>query len=176
MEEAKNQKCPRCKSYKSPDQFLLLGRALKTCNDCRVRAAKYRKQAKCPHDRRKSTCKDCGGSSICVHNRRKSECKECCDPIPVTIQLWLRNSRGADKKSHRFDPDNFIDTDFLRGLTEDYQCCYYKDCKVKLQYVDYQDDLCTIERINNNVGHIKSNCVLACFRCNNMKKSKATTI
>ena len=31
----------------------------------------------CEHGRRKSRCKDCGGSSICEHGRRKAQCKEC---------------------------------------------------------------------------------------------------
>mmetsp|Transcript_40587 Transcript_40587/g.41430 ORF Transcript_40587/g.41430 Transcript_40587/m.41430 type:complete len:576 (+) Transcript_40587:66-1793(+) len=31
----------------------------------------------CPHDRRRSRCKLCGGGSICPHGRRKSDCKEC---------------------------------------------------------------------------------------------------
>ena len=35
------------------------------------------KQAKCPHNRRRSDCKQCGGPSICEHNRRRSRCKEC---------------------------------------------------------------------------------------------------
>ena len=32
---------------------------------------------KCEHNRRKSSCKECGGSDICEHNKRKSVCKEC---------------------------------------------------------------------------------------------------
>ena len=32
---------------------------------------------KCQHGRRKSQCKECGGSSICEHGRQKSRCKEC---------------------------------------------------------------------------------------------------
>ena len=32
---------------------------------------------KCPHNRQKSKCKECGGSSICEHNRIKSSCKDC---------------------------------------------------------------------------------------------------
>lgn len=31
----------------------------------------------CEHGRRRSLCKECGGSSICHHNRRRAECKEC---------------------------------------------------------------------------------------------------
>ena len=32
---------------------------------------------KCKHNKRKSQCKDCGGSAICKHNKRKSQCKDC---------------------------------------------------------------------------------------------------
>ena len=42
---------------------------------------KYRSQCKvcsaCPHGKRRSKCKECGGSQICVHGRRRSHCKEC---------------------------------------------------------------------------------------------------
>jgi hypothetical protein len=31
----------------------------------------------CKHDKRKSECKMCGGSQICSHNKRKSRCIEC---------------------------------------------------------------------------------------------------
>ena len=31
----------------------------------------------CEHNRQRSGCKDCGGSSICEHNRQRSTCKEC---------------------------------------------------------------------------------------------------
>ena len=78
MEEAKNQKCPRCKSYKYPSQFFKLGKVMKSCSDCNVRAEIYRKQAKCPHGKQKQKCKDCGGSQICVHGNWKYQCKECC--------------------------------------------------------------------------------------------------
>ena len=31
----------------------------------------------CPHGRRRSRCKQCGGSGICEHGRQRSGCKEC---------------------------------------------------------------------------------------------------
>ena len=31
----------------------------------------------CPHGRRRSKCKECGGASICEHGRQRSQCKEC---------------------------------------------------------------------------------------------------
>ena len=42
---------------------------------------KYRSKCKvcsaCPHGRRRSICKECGGASICEHSRERSKCKEC---------------------------------------------------------------------------------------------------
>ena len=111
------------------------------------------------------------GSNICQHGREKAKCKECTDPINVTIRQWLFSTRTSDKKYGRFDADHFIDSDFLRGLVEDYDRCYYEDCQKKLQYTLYSDDLATIERLDNAKGHIKSNCVLACKKCNIMRKS-----
>ena len=32
---------------------------------------------KCPHGKRRTRCKECGGGSICEHDRIRSDCKEC---------------------------------------------------------------------------------------------------
>ena len=125
----------------------------------------------CPHDRIQSKCKECGGSEICPHDRLQSKCKECQDPIKVTIKNMIHDSKATDKKKNRYDSDRFIDKCFLEGLIEEYPHCYYDDCKIELQYVHYQDNLATIERLDNSIGHIKSNCVICCFKCNRMRKS-----
>eukprot|EP00732_Lithocolla_globosa_P003765 Lithocolla_globosa_v1_NODE_3157_length_1747_cov_96.966312.p1 type:complete len:326 gc:universal NODE_3157_length_1747_cov_96.966312:1209-232(-) len=46
----------------------------KLCMQCLDVIARARQ---CKHGKRKSTCKQCGGSSICPHNRIKSKCKDC---------------------------------------------------------------------------------------------------
>jgi len=158
MEEPRNQKCTKCKCYRTDSHFLKEGRKLKSCINCRTIDTKSKKK------------------NLCLHGKQKYRCKKCSDPIEVTVRNWLYNCRGNDKKYDRYDPDHFIDKDFLRGLIEDYKLCYYKDCKVELQYIEYSDDLATIERINNSIGHIKSNCVLACMRCNKSKKSSVITV
>ena len=139
---------------------------------------KYKYQCKeckgtqvCPHNRQKSHCKECKGSQVCPHNKIKQICKKCSDPIKVNIEQWIVNSRHYDKMNNIYDADRFIDKCFLKGLVEDYQQCYYGDCKVNFQYTEYQNDLATIERLDNSIGHIKSNCVLCCLKCNISKKS-----
>jgi len=125
----------------------------------------------CEHKKIRSQCKECGGSQICEHDKRRSQCKKCKDPIKLTIKTMIKCSKGSDKKYNRYDANNFIDKCFLEGLVEEYPNCYYNDCKVELQYIKYQDDLATIERLDNSIGHIKSNCVICCFKCNIMRKS-----
>ena len=119
----------------------------------------------CIHNRRKNQCKECGGSGICIHNRKKNQCKECGDEIKITIKYMIGNSKTTDKKNNNYDPVNFIDKCFVKNLIEDCEDkCYY--CNCELQYIIKQSNLASIERLNNSVGHIKSNCVIACFKCN----------
>ena len=144
---------------------------MKTCLTCRNRNSESKLKNKCEHGREKCKCNDCGGSQICEHGRKNYDCKNCGDPIKIVIKKWISNCRACDKKYNRYDADRFIDKCFLKGLVEDYPNCYYEDCQVELQYVNYGDDLASIERLDNRLGHVKSNCVLTCLKCNNLKKS-----
>ena len=117
----------------------------------------------CSHDREKKTCRECGGSQICPHDRRKQTCKKCSDPIKITIKQWIFSRRQHDKIYNIYDADRFIDKCFLEGLIEDYKQCYYGDCKdadghgpVNLQYTEYRNDLATIERLDNSIGHSRA--------------------
>mmetsp|Transcript_7153 Transcript_7153/g.7397 ORF Transcript_7153/g.7397 Transcript_7153/m.7397 type:complete len:381 (+) Transcript_7153:153-1295(+) len=46
------------------------GKRRSQCKDCGGSSI-------CPHGKQKSKCKECGGSSICEHNRQRSQCKQC---------------------------------------------------------------------------------------------------
>jgi len=119
----------------------------------------------CSHNRRKCECKDCGGISICVHNRRKAQCRECGDFIKKTITRFIHNSKNHDKKNNRLDIVNFIDRDFCKLLIEESngKCCY---CQCDLEYIHKCSNMITIERIDNSLGHIKSNVKISCYHCN----------
>ena len=119
----------------------------------------------CIHNRLKHRCKDCDGVSICHHNRIKLVCKLCNDPIDITIKNMIHQSRSKDKKINKYDKPNFIDYPFIQHLiSESNDKCYY--CSCELQYTYYTNNLATIERLDNSLGHIKSNCVIACRTCN----------
>lgn len=119
----------------------------------------------CVHQRVKTECKDCGGSQICVHNRHKSSCRECGNVIKKTITRFIKRSKSSDKQNNRLDIVNFIDRDFCKLLIEESngKCCY---CCVELDYIHYNNNMITIERIDNTLGHIKSNVKIACLYCN----------
>ena len=88
----------------------------------------------------------------------------------------ISDSKCSDKKNDRYDVVNFVDYSFLENLLDDYTHCCYPDCHAELQIIHYQDDLATIERLDNNIGHIKSNCVICCMKCNKLKKSNHQSI
>jgi hypothetical protein len=142
------------------------GRVKNKCKECNGACI-------CKHGRQRSQCKECNGGSICKHNRIRNKCKDCMndeEKIEFIQKRMILNSRKADKKSNRYDADNFIDKCFLEGLFEDSQNCHY--CGVEFTCNERIGTLVTIERLNNSIGHIKSNCVLACWDCNSRHTSR----
>ena len=127
----------------------------------------------CSHNREKNRCKKCEGSpKYALITGKKNHCKKCSDPIKITIKQWIFNRRQYDKKRNIYDADRFMDKCFLKGLIEDYKQCYYGDCKINLQYTEYQNDLATIERLDNSIGPYQEQLrFLCCLKCNNLKKS-----
>jgi hypothetical protein len=158
------KQCIKCLEYAENQRKCACGKRRTTC-------VIHGGSAMCECGKRKSRCMIHGGSAMCECGKQRADCKVCNDPIKVTIKSMIKNSRFSDKKYDRFDVYHFIDTDFLRGLIEDQPNCYWSDCNTPLQYITYTDNLTTIERLNNSIGHIKSNCVLACKSCNCKRKS-----
>jgi len=79
-EEKKTKYCKCCKCTLLTEKYFRINRKgeyNKTCNVCLDRRAKNAKKNKCEHGRKRSRCKDCGGSQICEHNKIRSTCKEC---------------------------------------------------------------------------------------------------
>tara|TARA_R110000796_G_scaffold4086_3_gene15579 strand:+ start:2663 stop:3310 length:648 start_codon:yes stop_codon:yes gene_type:complete len=161
LEEIQYIRCCRCRVKKTIDLFKVranTGVRIKSCISC----CNNRKKCKC--NKRYDHCKECNPTIFCEHNRERYSCKKCSDPIKLSVSAWISNSRCADKKNNKYDADHFIDTDFCEGLIEDYTLCYY--CEIPMQLVNFDSNLATIERLDNKIGHIKSNCVLACRTCN----------
>ena len=120
----------------------------------------------CKHNKFKNLCYECDGSALCIHEKQKKICRECGGNVmKKTISRFINCSKSSDKKYNRFDIVNFIDPAFCKLLIEECEdkCCY---CRVELEYIHHQSNLISIERIDNSLGHIKSNVKIACFSCN----------
>jgi hypothetical protein len=86
--------------------------------------------------------------------------------------MWIRNFRVFDKKHNEFDISKFIDYPFLIDLLNRELKCVY--CNCEFEYIEKSNNVVSLERINNSLGHIKSNCVLACFGCNKERGNRYT--
>ena len=83
------------------------------------------------------------------------------------------NSRVGDIKSGRYDKENHITCKYLKELkTECGQRCSYCECDLDWsdQHHIRRSKQVTLQRKNNAIGHIKGNCVYACFECNVVKR------
>lgn len=117
----------------------------------------------CPHNLIKHFCGDC--SELCEHERDITTCKLCRDPIPIIVHNMVQSNLLRDKKTGLYDADNCVDEDHVLELIWIAQgSCYY--CKCSLQYQTYANNLASLERLTNKLGHVKGNCVIACLQCN----------
>ena len=125
------------------------------------KSRKYNKENRCPHERVPYTCKDCLDEE---------------DLIKYTFKTMILSSRRADKKSDRLDENHFIDLNFLYTKLNDYPKlkCYHCTKTMSFNPED-KNNLITIERLNNKIGHTKANCEFCCFHCNIKKMSDKNT-
>ena len=80
--DEKSVKCPRCKCFRYPSDFLKESRQLKTCIKCRENSAKFRSINLCSHNKQKYNCKECNG---CPHDKLKYHCKDCGGAVVICV-------------------------------------------------------------------------------------------
>jgi len=175
-------KCTKCKKDKNIIHYMKDNKQLKFCEYCRDYYRKNKIKNKCPCGKEKYVCKLHGGESYCpcgqykrcckIHGggdlcpcgKRKAYCKIHNEPRVVVIKNIINQSRTTDKKKNIFDENQFIDKQFVSNLLDLYENCFY--CNCKLNFDKRNPHLATIERLDNTLGHIKRNCVIACHTCN----------
>ena len=88
----------------------------------------------------------------------------------------INTSKRDDIKKGRYDPDEHIDRDLLQYQFEEQEGkCFY--CEVAMVTHSSENgkidpDRMSIERMDNRVGHIKENCILACYKCNCQRQDR----
>lgn len=88
--------------------------------------------------------------------------------IKKQLNVKLQGYRAQDIIKKMFVESEFMDMEnTLRILKEsDLQCYYCRDC-VKVLYRHVREGCqWTLERIDNDYGHTKTNVVIACLTCN----------
>jgi hypothetical protein len=128
-------------------------------------------------------CTGCGevkplasGFSRNVNNLRdgyKSKCKTCFKEYNQSnyCAQMVSSSKQADRKAGRnFDNDDYIDSECCANMLieQNGDCCY---CQCHMVYGPginrrIHPDALTVERIENPLAHLKTNCLLACMMCN----------
>ena len=73
---------------KKPRSLCSHQRRRSTCKECGGASI-------CPHQRIRSTCKECGGASICPHERIRSRCKECREEVDKSMPAGLEELEEA---------------------------------------------------------------------------------
>ena len=87
------------------------------------------------------------------------------------------NSRVGDMKARRYDKQNHITSKYLRELKRvSGEKCSYCECELDWSHQPThirRSKQVTLQRVNNKIGHIKGNCVYACFECNVVKRMES---
>jgi len=101
------------------------------------------------------------------YNKHKQE-----NPLHIKFRNMINSSKTADKKSNRtYNEEEYITEDFLNELwVKQNEKCFYEncECKLTLEFNTHfrNPNQITIQRLNNDIAHIKDNCVLSCYKCN----------
>ena len=174
-------KCSRCKSWLPPNEFMSNDRIVKYCFKCREKQKEYDVR----HAEERRAYREDRAEEIRAYNKgyredhaeeRRArdktyrEDRKMSDPLNTKFKHMINHSIQADTKSNRpYDRPDYIDELYLNYLwSEQGKRCHYCKCEMTLDFnaTNRNPTQISIQRLNNDLPHIKTNCVLACFLCN----------
>jgi len=117
------------------------------CRDCGGGTQARQSHRRCEHNRQHRFCKECKGSGICKHNKRHCLI---CTPNGVFRQCI----HGAKRRGYDF----VLTLDEFKSFAS--QPCFY---------CGQHDEPNGIDRWDNKIGYVLSNCRPCCITCNKMK-------
>jgi len=84
------------------------------------------------------------------------------------IKQKLQSYKEQDMNKHKYNPELFLSfNDVLRKLKESDYKCFYCGNVVQVFYEWVREPTqWTVERLDNNLGHIRGNIEIACLKCN----------
>jgi pyoverdine/dityrosine biosynthesis protein Dit1 len=169
-------KCVRCNTWQLPNEFMSNDRNVKTCKTClKKRKDGYEKNAEKILKQQKGYRED----NLEKFNKQQRVCYEnqkISNPLKLKFKHMISHSIHADAESNRpYERIDFINEDFLNYLWSNQdKHCFHCNCIMTLDF-NANNRIPTqisIQRLNNDLPHIKTNCVLACFKCNLSRKER----
>ena len=155
-----------CKKSHVKDINPNTGKPYANCPECRERKNEYAKQYRIENPeyikKYRSKNRDKHLEYMKEYNKRYHQNNP--------FKRWVKHSKEADIKSNRYDPDNFITEEYCEYITEQSNNkCHYCLCELNWEVGDTHTrspNRATIERLDNSIGHVIGNCVVACNHCN----------
>ena len=171
IENECNVKCGVCKCWRTEKDFVSKNRKMKSCNKCRERSKKNNIENA---DKIKEKSKNYRIENADKIKEKREKTKKT-NPLHFKFKNMISASKSNDKKHNRtYDEDDFITEDFLNELWINQNGkCFYECCNIELSLEFNKDcrnpNQISVQRVNNNIAHIKENVVLSCYFCNCVK-------
>jgi len=184
------EKCKKCRCWRDKQSFVKNDKIMKTCIICRDNSQKwvekntnkvkeynqqYQNKNKNKIKEQRQTYRSENVDKIKVDNQKYHNIQKIENPLKVKLQHIICSAVQSDKKPNRiYNEEDFITYEFLMSLWETQQGkCFYDNCNCEMT-LDFNKSCKTptqisIQRLDNEIAHIKSNCVLSCYFCNCVK-------
>jgi len=193
--ELKDTKCKSCKALRKQNDFIYNDKVNKSCCVCRDRRLKmkkymieynkkdkikeykkeYNEENKQKINEKQKKYNEENKEYILEYKKEKYQNEKQENPLKVKIIGMINKSRQSDKERNRtYDENEYVDYDFLNDLWNKQEGkCGYNCCKCEMVLTFNKDTRnpyqVSIQRLDNNIAHIKSNIMLSCFMCNVIK-------
>ena len=182
MSETNTQIYDRCKKTKPIIDFMKNLKALKCCLKCREDAIQYRLNK--PDDYKKHIEKFRSKHPNYSTNYYKNNTSTILgrmkqlrynNPLESKFKTMVYNHKTTDIKYDRYDEENHITYDHLMQLFKkiDGKCAYCKATMlIEFQPKNRGGTGLSLQRVDNAIGHTKTNCILSCLKCNQTRQEK----
>lgn len=135
----------------------------KWCENNKEKMALYQKKY---NDKNKEKKKE--------YDKDYQENKKTENPLDYKLKQMIISSKQNDILYNRYDEEYHITYDFLQEQhTKQNNKCGYCLIDMELTFENNKNpNKITLERKDNTLGHIKSNCIFSCWKCNITTRNK----
>ena len=173
-----DKKCGRCNHLKPSTDFIHNDKELTNCNSCRKENATYYQQNKDTISEKHKEYYQQNKETIIEKTKENYQQQKLETPLHIKFVFMIHNSKKCDKKNGLlYEDEDYITIEFLNELFCLQQGkCFYQECEVELTLDFNKHKLnptqISVQRHNNLLAHIQTNCCLSCLKCNHSHKER----